>query len=210
MEGYRTQLVAAATAILSAAAAFGFELTPEQQNAILALISVVVWPVVMIIMRAKTKTPMKIPMSGGKTVGQKAPPQQVGYAHPVLLAILAGIVMLTMGGCQGAGVRAPETPLEGLYLGNKYGEQVTRTVNDLRRNMVISPETHREALDRLQEALDVSRQGRVAYSMGRFSEAMSALDRTEAVLTAVAVLLTPHLPETPENEAFIERYGAVQ
>lgn len=134
---------------------------------------------------------------------------QGGYAHPILLAILAVIVSITMAGCA-SDMRKPQTTYEALLVGNKYGEQVTLTVNDLRRNRIISTATHQTALDYLQDALDASRTGRVAYQAGNFSEAQSSLDRTEAILATVAALLAPHLPETPDNEAFVARYGGAQ
>lgn len=134
--------------------------------------------------------------------------RQAGKAQPILLAILAAVVVLSLAGCSSM-VRKPETTYEALLIANTYGEQVTLTVNDLRRSALIDNETHQEALDHLQRALNASRAGRVAWHAGNATEAESNLRLTEAAMRGVARLIAPHLPETPENEAFVTRYGGI-
>lgn len=130
---------------------------------------------------------------------------QAGFAHPMalLLAVLLAVLMV---GCVPQH-RAPENVYESLLVANKYGELVTHAVNDLRRAAVITHEQHQEALDYLQDALDKSVSGRRAYQLADFSGARTALERTEASLRLAAVLLVPYLPDTPQNESFIRRYG---
>lgn len=97
VEGYKTQLMTAVTAILSGAAAFGFDLTPEQRAAVLSITSVVVWPAVMLIMRAVTKGPMRNPVTG-RHVGSS-------MRSPWWVCLLA--LLLLLGGCTSDGQLSP-------------------------------------------------------------------------------------------------------
>lgn len=125
------------------------------------------------------------------------------------LGLLAAGLLLTLllGGCVNQPYRAPQTVYESLLVGNAYGEEVTHTVNDLRRGQVISSAMHQEALDYLQKALDTSRTARAAYQAGNWLEAQAGLDRLESSLRMVALLIQPHLPDDPANQAFIIRYA---
>lgn len=140
----------------------------------------------------------------------KQPPSQQGFVHPLALALMAVVAMGIVIGCQSQGHRAPETMYERLLIANSYGEYATRTVNDLRRGQVISSGQHQRALNSLQDALDASRTGRVAYQAANLESAQDNLVLAEAAMTVVATLLAPHLPDTPENQAFITRYGGSQ
>lgn len=130
---------------------------------------------------------------------------QSGHAHPAAL-IVAGLLAALLMGCA-TQYRPPETVYESLLIADKYGENMTHAVNDLRRAGVITTEQHQKALDHLQDALDTSRAARQAYQAADWRAAETGLDRTEAALHLVSALLVPVLPETPQNEAFIARYG---
>ena len=58
MDGLKTMLLAAATALLNGLVAFGIELTDEQKVAVMGIVGTIVVPVVLLIVRYNTKSPM--------------------------------------------------------------------------------------------------------------------------------------------------------
>lgn len=136
-----------------------------------------------------------------------APGQAATLRSPFIVTLLAVVLVAVSTGCTTTPHRAPATVYEGLLIADKYGEQLTRTVNDLRIAGVITKAQHNDALDHLQEALDTSRAARTAYQAADWEAAVTGLDRTESVLRLLSVMLEQVLPDTPANDAFLARYG---
>lgn len=99
MEGMKTLFVALVGSIITLLAAFGLDVTDEQQDAINGFL-LTAWPVAMIVMRLVTKGPVKIPGKGGS---------QSGFVHPALLVVLLTLGVVFIGGCAGNPIKAAET-----------------------------------------------------------------------------------------------------
>ncbi len=106
--------------------------------------------------------------------------------------VLAILILAFAAGCDSM-ARKPQTIEEGLYASAKYGETLTHSLNDARRQGAITTEQHMGALDVLQETHDGLQAGLDAYRLGNYSEAQNRLDVAEAALRSIALL--------------VERYG---
>lgn len=116
------------------------------------------------------------------------------------------VLALLLAGCQ-SGHRKPETFYESLLVANAWGIAAADTVNDARRTGLIDRDLHMRALDVLEESQRYLQWAREAYQAGNLILAGSNLDRAESVMSLALALVAPHLADTPENRALLERYG---
>lgn len=112
------------------------------------------------------------------------PKLEIRYALFFLMLAAMGMVA----GC-GSIDRKPQNVQESLYVASVYGASLTRSVNDAYRSRTITKAQQLDALDNLQAAKDGVDAGLAAYAIGNFPEAQTGLDRAEAILRTVALLL---------------------
>lgn len=113
----------------------------------------------------------------------------------VFTTLLVLIVALIVASCSTVN-RSPQTVEESLYVTASYGEALVHSVNDAFSSGAINMVQHGEAIAALQDAKDAVQAGLDAYKIGQYDTAQNTLDKAEALLRSVALLLSRYEEDT--------------
>ncbi len=113
---------------------------------------------------------------------------------------LLSVLLLVVAGCTWLGVeqvkRAPQTPLEALYMAASTGLGLTLQVNDLYASGLITKEQHDRSIAQLQKSrdaiaigLDAVRGCGIPGASCNPSQGQTRLDQAEIILRDIAALL---------------------